>query len=42
MKDPYALSIEITIALSMIYLRRISLSVFMIETSRVWLLNYSE
>ena len=42
MKDPNALSIEITVAHSMIYLRRISLSVFTIETSRVWLLNYSE
>ena len=42
MKDPYALSIEITIALSRIYLRRIILSVFTIEISRVWPLNYSE
>ena len=33
MKDPYALSIEITIALSRIYLRRIILSVFTIEIS---------
>ena len=41
-KDPYALSIKITIALLMIYLRRISLSVFTIETSRVRLLNYSK
>ena len=31
MKDPYALSIEITIVLSRIYLRRIILSVFTIE-----------
>ena len=36
MKDPYTLSIEIAIALSRIYLRRISLSVFTMETSRVW------
>ena len=42
MKDPYALSIEITIALSRIYLRRIILCVFAIEISRVWSLNYSE
>ena len=41
MKDPYALSIEITIALSRIYLRRIILSVFT-EISTVWPLNYSE
>ena len=42
MKDPYASSIEITIALSRIYLRRIILCVLAIEISRVWSLNYSE
>ena len=36
MKDMYTLPIEITIALSRIYLRRISLPVFTMETSRVW------
>ena len=40
MKDPYALAIETAIALSKIYLKRISLSVFTIETSRIWPLNY--
>ena len=35
MKDPYALPIKNTIALSMIYLRRIGLSVFTIETYRL-------
>ena len=41
MKDPYALPIDITIAPSRIYLRRIIPSVFTIEISRVWPLNYS-
>ena len=42
MKDPYTLSIEITIALSKICLRRISLSVFTIEVFRISLLSYSK
>ena len=42
MKDPYALSKEITIALSRIYLRRIILPVFTLEISRAWPLNYSK
>ena len=42
MKDPYTLSIDITIALSRIYFKKIILSVFTIETSRVWSLNYSK
>ena len=42
MKDLYMLSIEFAIALSRIYLSRMILSVFTIETSRVWPLNYSK
>ena len=42
MKDPYTLSLEITTALSRIYLRRIIVPVFTIEISRVLPLNHSK
>ena len=41
-EDPFALPIEITIALSRIYFKKIILSIFTMKTSRVWPLNYSK
>ena len=40
MKDPHALSIEVSIVFSRNYLRR--MFAFIIRTSRVWSLNYSK